>query len=173
MCIRIRGAAVSDLPHAFLVLSSSANYTLRYILPVDRQPLLVSGPLVWSVLKANGSIGDFSPLSRCISSVPLAVLSAHLGIPKPPTFCLLAKMGSTICMYLLDVVLLFFTTTYRYLHLGFRASSSIMNRQSIALVWSILRIRHPLLASQVEMHDYNDIRFVYVSSCASDDSFFI
>ncbi|THV07508.1 hypothetical protein K435DRAFT_788427 [Dendrothele bispora CBS 962.96] len=57
-----------------------------------------------------------------------------------------------------------------YLHLGFRASAFLMNRQSIALVWSILRIRHPLLASSVEMHDYEDVRFVYAPPSSPEDA---
>ncbi|KAJ7492479.1 hypothetical protein FB451DRAFT_1336381 [Mycena latifolia] len=48
-----------------------------------------------------------------------------------------------------------------YLHLGFRSPPGIMGRSRVSLVWAILRLRHPLLASKVEMHDYNDIRFVY------------
>ncbi|EDR15192.1 uncharacterized protein LACBIDRAFT_320838 [Laccaria bicolor S238N-H82] len=48
-----------------------------------------------------------------------------------------------------------------YLHLGCRASASILQRERVCLIWAILRLRHPLLASRVEMLDYEDIRFVY------------
>ncbi|KAJ6604797.1 hypothetical protein DFH09DRAFT_322316 [Mycena vulgaris] len=48
-----------------------------------------------------------------------------------------------------------------YLHLGFRSPPGIMSRSRVSLVWTMLRLRHPLLASKVEMHDYDDIRFVY------------
>ncbi|KAJ7040460.1 hypothetical protein C8F04DRAFT_1208817 [Mycena alexandri] len=48
-----------------------------------------------------------------------------------------------------------------YLHLGFRAPSETMKRGRVLSVWSILRLKHPLLASKVEMHDYDDIKFVY------------
>ncbi|KAF7307351.1 hypothetical protein MIND_00529100 [Mycena indigotica] len=48
-----------------------------------------------------------------------------------------------------------------YLHLGFRTNVSTMARARVALVWAILRLRHPLLAAKVDMLDYNDIRFVY------------
>jgi len=48
----------------------------------------------------------------------------------------------------------------RYLHLGFKAPSHIMERERVRVVWAILRQRHPLLAATVEMHDYNDVRFV-------------
>ncbi|KAJ6575267.1 hypothetical protein B0H19DRAFT_1344161 [Mycena capillaripes] len=50
-----------------------------------------------------------------------------------------------------------------YLHLGFRSPSEIMSRSRVCLVWTILRLKHPLLASKVQMHDYDDIRFVYAA----------
>ncbi|KAJ7446506.1 hypothetical protein B0H11DRAFT_2085053 [Mycena galericulata] len=50
-----------------------------------------------------------------------------------------------------------------YLHLGFRSLPAIMTRRRVSLVWTMLRLRHPLLASKVEMHDYDDIKFVYVA----------
>jgi hypothetical protein len=48
-----------------------------------------------------------------------------------------------------------------YLHLGFRAPTAFVRRERVCMVWAILRIRHPLLSSKVQMHDYNDVRFVY------------
>ncbi|KAF5388592.1 hypothetical protein D9757_004680 [Collybiopsis confluens] len=48
-----------------------------------------------------------------------------------------------------------------YLHLGFSADPRTTQRNRVALVWALLRLKHPLLASAVEMHDYNDIRFVF------------
>ncbi|TFK77390.1 hypothetical protein BDN72DRAFT_40739 [Pluteus cervinus] len=48
-----------------------------------------------------------------------------------------------------------------YLHLGCRAPAHLFQRTLVRLTWAILRVRHPLLASRVEMHDYEDIRFVY------------
>ncbi|KAJ6503384.1 hypothetical protein C8R47DRAFT_1105925 [Mycena vitilis] len=50
-----------------------------------------------------------------------------------------------------------------YLHLGFRAPPETMSRSRVCLVWTILRLKHPLLASKVQMHDYDDIRFVYAT----------
>ncbi|KAJ7110066.1 hypothetical protein C8R44DRAFT_634837 [Mycena epipterygia] len=50
-----------------------------------------------------------------------------------------------------------------YLHLGLHAPPEIMRRSRVCLVWTILRLRHPLLASKVDMHDYDDIRFVYAA----------
>lgn len=47
-----------------------------------------------------------------------------------------------------------------YVHLGCKAPSHLMERERVALAWAILRVRHPLLASKVVMHDYTDIRFV-------------
>lgn len=60
----------------------------------------------------------------------------------------------------------------RYLHLGFRASGYLVRRSRVSLVWAILRVRHPLLASKIEMYDYNDIRFVYVN-CLSRTMLFL
>jgi len=48
----------------------------------------------------------------------------------------------------------------RYLHLGFLAPEHLVRRARVRMVWAILRVRHPLLASKVVMHDYNDIKFV-------------
>ena len=48
----------------------------------------------------------------------------------------------------------------RYLHLGFKAPARAMERERVRVVWAILRQRHPLLAATVEMHDYDDVRFV-------------
>ncbi|KAJ8702249.1 hypothetical protein PTI98_000985 [Pleurotus ostreatus] len=47
-----------------------------------------------------------------------------------------------------------------YLHIGFRAPKGLARRERAALVWTILRMRHPLLMSNVEMRDYDDIQFV-------------
>ena len=49
---------------------------------------------------------------------------------------------------------------FRYLHLGFKAPTRIMERERVRVVWAILRQRHPLLAATVEVHDYDDVRFV-------------
>ncbi|TRM66058.1 hypothetical protein BD626DRAFT_486622 [Schizophyllum amplum] len=48
-----------------------------------------------------------------------------------------------------------------YLHLGFNAPAELVRRSRVRLVWAILRLRHPLLASRIDMRDYEDIRFVY------------
>ncbi|KIK70676.1 hypothetical protein GYMLUDRAFT_32717 [Collybiopsis luxurians FD-317 M1] len=48
-----------------------------------------------------------------------------------------------------------------YLHLGFSAQAQTTERERVAQVWAILRLKHPLLASSVEMYDYDDIRFVF------------
>ncbi|KAJ6519969.1 hypothetical protein C8R45DRAFT_42657 [Mycena sanguinolenta] len=57
-----------------------------------------------------------------------------------------------------------------YLHLGFRAPPEIMKRSRVCTVWAILRLKHPLLASHVKMHDYDDIRFVYVAPESAFDA---
>lgn len=43
-----------------------------------------------------------------------------------------------------------------------------MTFERVRTVWAILRLRHPMLASRVVMHDYDDVRFVYVPSEAFD-----
>ena len=53
-------------------------------------------------------------------------------------------------------------TYARYLHLGFRSPERILVWRRVRAVWAVLRMRHPLLASRVQMRDYNDVRFVYV-----------
>ena len=59
----------------------------------------------------------------------------------------------------------------RYLHLGFTTSNpSLVDQDRVAYVWSIMRLRHPLLASKVEMHDYSDVRFVYTFHASAMDA---
>ncbi|KZV74818.1 hypothetical protein PENSPDRAFT_681526 [Peniophora sp. CONT] len=48
-----------------------------------------------------------------------------------------------------------------YLHLGFKAPHRLVHRERISVVWALLRLQHPLLASHIRMHSYDDIRFVY------------
>lgn len=48
----------------------------------------------------------------------------------------------------------------RYLHLGFSAQPQSIRRDRVANAWAILRLKHPLLACNIEMHDYDDIKFV-------------
>ncbi|KXN88807.1 hypothetical protein AN958_06676 [Leucoagaricus sp. SymC.cos] len=48
-----------------------------------------------------------------------------------------------------------------YLHLGFSASPKRITHNMLLLVWSILRARHPLLSARIEMHAYDDVRFVH------------
>ncbi|KAG6334541.1 hypothetical protein ID866_4557 [Astraeus odoratus] len=57
-----------------------------------------------------------------------------------------------------------------YLHLGFNASEHLVQRPRIRLVWAILRIRHPLLASSVTMHSYDDVRFIYAPPSSPQDA---
>lgn len=53
-----------------------------------------------------------------------------------------------------------FILVFRYLHLGFKAPTRLMERERVRVAWAIFRQRHPLLAATVEMHDYDDVRFV-------------
>jgi hypothetical protein len=65
-------------------------------------------------------------------------------------------------MYALSLahMLAIHSNLFRYLHLGFKAPTHIMERERVRVVWAILRQRHPLLAATVEMRDYDDVRFV-------------
>ena len=47
--------------------------------------------------------------------------------------------------------------------MGCRAPARLVNRERVRLVWAVLRLRHPLLASSVKMHDYDDVRFMCVA----------
>ncbi|KAF8167602.1 hypothetical protein B0H34DRAFT_645497 [Crassisporium funariophilum] len=48
-----------------------------------------------------------------------------------------------------------------YLHLGCHVPERFVERHRVSVVWAIMRLRHPLLASKVIMYDYEDIRFAY------------
>ncbi|KAG6841775.1 hypothetical protein C0991_007104 [Blastosporella zonata] len=112
---------------------------------------------------------DCSALKKC-RCLPVASLSLassqetlvelnHLGRTE-------RRMGDTELSYYLPAresgVNDMWVVAKRYLHLGCHAPPHLLERERIRLVWAILRIRHPLLASKVEMHSYDDIRFVYV-----------
>ncbi|KIY67184.1 hypothetical protein CYLTODRAFT_397528 [Cylindrobasidium torrendii FP15055 ss-10] len=56
------------------------------------------------------------------------------------------------------------------LHLGFTAPLAITVQSRVQLVWALLRLRHPLLAARVDMHDYDDIRFVYTCPASPQDA---
>ncbi|KAF9015657.1 hypothetical protein BDQ17DRAFT_1341427 [Cyathus striatus] len=55
-----------------------------------------------------------------------------------------------------------------YLHIGCSAPLHLVQRSRVRLVWAILRLRHPLLASQVEMEDYDDIKFIHTIPDTAD-----
>ncbi|KAI0309592.1 hypothetical protein OF83DRAFT_1071827 [Amylostereum chailletii] len=57
-----------------------------------------------------------------------------------------------------------------YLHLGLRAPERLMHKERVCAVWSIMRMRHPLLASQVVMRGYEDVRFVYSPPLSPEDA---
>ncbi|PIL31758.1 hypothetical protein GSI_06462 [Ganoderma sinense ZZ0214-1] len=57
-----------------------------------------------------------------------------------------------------------------YLHLGFKANASVAKRSRVCAVWAILRLRHPLLCARAEMHDYDDVRFVYDAPSSAEDA---
>ncbi|BGP28788.1 hypothetical protein JCM10296v2_000524 [Rhodotorula toruloides] len=48
-----------------------------------------------------------------------------------------------------------------YLHIGFKARSSLMHPERLLDIWTELLKRHTLLASSVEFEDYYNIRFCY------------
>jgi hypothetical protein len=51
------------------------------------------------------------------------------------------------------------SSLFRYLMLGLNTAGGVMARNRVNLVWAIMRIRHPLLASTIEMDSYEDIYF--------------
>ncbi|KAJ3548604.1 hypothetical protein NMY22_g1201 [Coprinellus aureogranulatus] len=61
-----------------------------------------------------------------------------------------------------------------YLMLGFNAAPETMVHSRVRTAWAILRCRHPLLASAIEMENYEDIFFSYraprTSSAAVSDA---
>ncbi|KAI0031413.1 hypothetical protein K488DRAFT_52118 [Vararia minispora EC-137] len=57
-----------------------------------------------------------------------------------------------------------------YLHLGLTAPERLMHHDRVLSVWTILRLRHPLLASHVVMDDYENVRFVYIPTVSSCDA---
>ncbi|KAF9074846.1 hypothetical protein BDP27DRAFT_1380944 [Rhodocollybia butyracea] len=73
--------------------------------------------------------------------------------------CLERKLGDTEASYFLPSRES--GVNDMYLHLGFSAQPHVVVRDRVALVWAILRLKHPLLASAVEMRNYEDIRFVF------------
>ena len=90
-------------------------------------------------------------------------INARWGTPNFHTSFHPASLASTICVFIqlqLDCTSLTNIMLFRYLHLGFRAPEHLMERSRVSLVWAILRVRHPLLAARVDMHDYDDVRFV-------------
>jgi len=56
-----------------------------------------------------------------------------------------------------------------YLHLGFRGPEHLVAPVRVRTVWAILRLRHPLLCASVEMHAYDDVRFVYNAPTCPED----
>ncbi|TFK56650.1 hypothetical protein OE88DRAFT_1730120 [Heliocybe sulcata] len=56
-----------------------------------------------------------------------------------------------------------------YLAFEFRAVERVMRRSRVRVAWALLRLRHPLLASMVEMHSYHDVRFVYDAPKSPDE----
>ncbi|EPQ60425.1 hypothetical protein GLOTRDRAFT_15015, partial [Gloeophyllum trabeum ATCC 11539] len=57
-----------------------------------------------------------------------------------------------------------------YVALGFRAVERVMRRSRLRVAWAILRLRHPLLASAVEMLSYDDVRFTYTAPKSPDEA---
>ncbi|KAF8882687.1 hypothetical protein BD779DRAFT_1612410 [Infundibulicybe gibba] len=57
-----------------------------------------------------------------------------------------------------------------YLHLGCRVPAHLVQNYRVGLIWAILRLRHPLLASQVKMHDHADVKFVYTLPQSVEDA---
>ncbi|KAK2460114.1 hypothetical protein APHAL10511_007880 [Amanita phalloides] len=80
-------------------------------------------------------------------------------VQEKPEVCFERQLGDTELSYYLpsrgDGV------NDMYLRLGCRIEPSFVQRNRVCLVWAILRLCHPLLASRVRMYDYHDVRFGY------------
>ncbi|KAF5311947.1 hypothetical protein D9619_002801 [Psilocybe cf. subviscida] len=109
---------------------------------------------------------------RFLPSLPLLSSSASTTAtsPKPNGIRTERKMGDTEVSYFLPSRES--GVNDMYLHLGCRAPPRFMERRRVALVWAIMRVRHPLLASKVRMNSYEDISFVYDAPLSSKDALF-
>lgn len=76
-----------------------------------------------------------------------------------PITCLPEVMVLTTCEYSKVQLRVRSSFMCRYLQLGCRINSSLIERNRICLVWAIMRLYHPLLASTTRMHSYDDVRF--------------
>ncbi|KZS96050.1 hypothetical protein SISNIDRAFT_540130 [Sistotremastrum niveocremeum HHB9708] len=58
-----------------------------------------------------------------------------------------------------------------YLHIGFKAPSSLLSPERVLLAWAILRARHPLLASCVKYPEskYEEAEFIYAKPQSPGD----
>jgi len=117
---------------------------------------------------------DVQP-EKVATAAPVLTVSLPPPINVQPEARYERKMGDTELSYYLpsrangvnDMCVSYLSLTFfnlifllRYLHLGFKAPDHLMTRERVRVVWAILRQRHPLLAATVEMHDYDDVRFV-------------
>ena len=120
------------------------------------------------------SSSDVQP-EKVTTAAPVLTVSLPPPINVQPEARYERKMGDTelsyylpsrangvndMCVPSLSLSFLNLNFLLRYLHLGFKAPNHLMTRERVRVVWAILRQRHPLLAATVEMHDYDDVRFV-------------
>ncbi|KAG7452294.1 uncharacterized protein BT62DRAFT_1071449 [Guyanagaster necrorhizus] len=109
-----------------------------------------------------------------LPSPALSEVSAHSGQaflpvqPSPPACHYERRLGDTEASYFLPSRES--GVNDMYLHLGFSAPTRYVRCSRVRLVWAILRVRHPLLASKVQMHDYEDIRFLYTSPASVEEA---
>ncbi|KZT02437.1 uncharacterized protein LAESUDRAFT_738728 [Laetiporus sulphureus 93-53] len=111
-------------------------------------------------------IGDEERKEYIDSIVPLV---AGEPVCCPETIRYERKMGDTELSYYLPSRQA--GVNDMYLHIGFNAPEHLVRRARVCTVWAILRLRHPLLAARAEMHDYDDVRFVYDAPSSPENAF--
>ncbi|KAF8807859.1 hypothetical protein BYT27DRAFT_7189949 [Phlegmacium glaucopus] len=99
------------------------------------------------------------PLQSTLTNVPSTLSSQPLSTLLRSSSHVERKLGDSELSYFLPSRES--GVNDMYLHLGFRAPSHLIGSSRISLVWAIMRVRHPLLASKVKMNSYDDVRFVY------------
>ncbi|KAF9225476.1 hypothetical protein BS17DRAFT_873159 [Gyrodon lividus] len=113
-------------------------------------------------------MSSYSPPSPTLSDPAVGELLVVSDIQKLDLPRVERKMGSSELSYFLPSRAN--GVNDMYLHLGFNAPEQLVRRARVHLVWAILRVRHPLLASKVSMRNYEDVRFIYTPPQSPEDA---
>lgn len=89
-----------------------------------------------------------------------SALSSTSSLPEEkPEICFERRLGDTELSYYLPSRAE--GVNDMYLSLSCRINASYYGRERVRILWALMRLRHPMLASKVRMHDYDDVRFMY------------